>query len=174
MPRAEITFALPTTRVNSANLAESEISHVDVYDNRFGDTRPRRETQDAQTDSPEVADPTLQGSEPRGDSDGLEKQSGSAQRRRKIGEWKSEKAGVTPRFETDELEPGVHYFQLVAVDTDGRAASPSAAFRLNVNVEGDTSAPKDNDEPALARNVTTTGSDDDRPSLITKVQVKLL
>jgi hypothetical protein len=175
MARAEITFALPTTRVNSANLPESELAHVDVYDNAYDDGR---ENAPQNLPDPAIEDEGTENShipaQPSGDTAQLEKQRGSRYRRRKIGQWTNEKAGITPRFETDELTPGVHYFQLVAVDTDGRVASPSPAFRLNVNVPGDKSTPKDNDEPPLSNNVTVTGSDQDRPSHITKVQVKLL
>lgn len=80
-------------------------------------------------------------------------------------------------FETEELGVGAHYFSLVAVDTDGRSADPSAPFRLNVPKDS-THEPqrmKDApDEPSMARNISGTGSDPDRPSLVTKVSVKLL
>lgn len=185
MSKAQITFKLPTTRVNSANLAESEIKQVDVYDNYYGDDhgeeerREQRRTAgqaDPQEDQNQSEYEQRQKDEAAQGNDGLEKQSSPHKRRRRIGQWAGgdDKQGGQAVFYTDELSPGVHFFQLVAVDTEGREAAPSAPFRLNVSEAGDTSRPETNDEPHVLHNVASTGYDDDRPSAVTQVQVKLL
>lgn len=236
MHSAEITFKLPTTRVNSASLAESEIDHVDVYDNAYGDDfgkaerragkqsqhddrderrarideqeqerqknksvardnkdASRRDTsrhgaseedkdlhrdQNAERDADVGKDDNRiagEKGEPDGrPSEGTEKQAGRG-RRRKIGEWKGTTEGGKAVYKTEsELTPGVHYFQLVAVDTDGKQSDPSAPFRVNISEEGDTDRPEKSDEPAQANNVWSTGTEEDRPSLITQVEVRLV
>lgn len=189
MSKAQITFKLPTTRVNSANLAESEIKQVDVFDNYYGDDHgeeERRERRSAERADPqndqsqseyeqERKNEATQEAQAEND-DGLEKQSSPHKRRRRIGQWAGgdEKQGGKAVFYTGDLSPGVHFFQLVAVDTEGREAAPSAPFRLNINEPGDTSRPETNDEPNVLHNVASTGFDDERPSAVTQVDVKLV
>lgn len=194
MSAALITFKLPTTRVNSASFAESEIDHIDIYDNSFGDDHGEEERRQEKEQRAEDQQRTEQSKEkskqeakgekskqakskqdaPEQEDDGLEKQDSPHKRRRKIGVWSGEKEGERGKFTTDELSPGVHFFQLVVHDKDGRASSPSAPFRLNVSEEGDTDRPEKNDEPHVLHNVSSTGYDEDRPSAVTQVEVKLV
>ncbi len=163
--RAEVTFLTPNTRVNSNHLPLGELKSVSVYrhfyDNKGNDERT----------SPEPTE------------DELPEKASDEQKPHRRGAWGRAKVGEATgddlrngRVDVD-VEPGLQYLTLVATDTDGRDSEPSAPFRLLVRDDSAEPILRDEDapnEPHVVVPAVAGGHDPDRPSLVTKVNARLL
>jgi hypothetical protein len=196
MSTAKITFRLPSTRVNGKPLLEGEIDHVDVYDNHY-------EAPDEDEEEEEGAEPRTAGEdESKGEyaTAGMGGVSTKKGKKKKTKKTKAKKAGpegegtaeddeeAQPRklgsagagereFTTPDLTPGIHYFTLVAVDTEDRSSSPSPAYKLGVE-DPDETDPQvyrtSSFEPAQVFASPGAGSDPQRPGMVSEVTAVLV